>query len=232
MKINDIDIKDYGGKQLKVDFQPPEKITDYEWTEGAVIPREAKTDIELGSISIEMYFKGISREEVLKNISRFLENFKIESILQLDGFKRKYKGFLTAHKTTKTIRKEYYRLAIDMDGYFFDEKREVTLNNEKEKIIYIEGTRKTPCEIEIRAIRNIQNYKITGISGEDIEIERLEAGETLIINGADGTAKINGENAFSRVNLWEFPILEPGENKVCVTNADAEVKIKFYNMWL
>ena len=84
----------------------------------------------------------------------------------------------------------------------------------------------------MRAIRELVNYSITGEFGT-ITIESLEAGNEIVINGENGTVTVNEENAFSKVDLWEFPELMPGENKITITDETAaEVSITYKPMWL
>lgn len=231
MKVNGVDAKQYGGKQLKVERQAPKNIGSYEWVEGAAVPRRTDQNITASTLNIYMKFKGKERDEIIRNMSSFLNLFGNEAEIILDGYKGAFRGYLTTSDIEKTIIKERYTLQIELDGYFYD--NEVTENiDAAEKYICVAGSRKTPCIIRVRAIETLTNYKISG-TFEDITIETLAAGETIIINGEMGIITINGQNAFENVDLWEFPVLQPGENKITITNSEiADVAIMYKPMWL
>lgn len=231
MKVNGVDAKQYGGKQLKVERQAPKNIGAYEWVEGAAVPRHTDQNITASTLSVYMKFKGKERDEITRNISMFLNLFVGEAEIVLDGYKGAFHGYLTTSNIKKTIVKERYTLQIELDGYFHD-KEETEIIDAAEKYIYVAGSRKTPCIITVHAIEALTSYKI-GVAFEDIAIETLAAGETIIINSEKGTATINGQNAFETVDLWTFPVLQPGENKITITDAGAaDVTIAYKPMWL
>lgn len=231
MKVNGVDVKRYGGKQLKVERQAPQDICAYEWVDGAAVPHPTDQNTTASLLSVYMKFKGEERDEIARNISLFLSLFGGGAEIILDGYKGAFHGYLTASNIKKTIIKERYTLQIELDGYFYDNE-ETEIIDAAEKYIDVAGSRKTPCIITAHAIEALTNYTIGG-AFEDITIETLAAGETIIIDGEKGTVTINGENAFETVDLWTFPVLQPGKNKVTVTDsAIADVTIAYKPMWL
>ena len=231
MKLKGVDVGRFGAKQLKVERQAPQEMGTYEWVEGAAIPRSTEENITASTLIVHMKFSGCERDEIIRNISSFLALLKGETDIKLDGYKGTFRGYLKASNIEKTIVKEKYRLQIELEGYFFDEEQTEEIN-QKENYIYVSGSRKTPCTIKARAIRELVNYRITGEFGT-ISIESLEAGKEIVINGENGTVTVNGENAFSKIDLWKFPELIPGENKITITDETAaEVSITYKPMWL
>ena len=93
------------------------------------------------------------------------------------------------------------------------------------------GSRKCPAVIEITAKKQLNNYTITGLT-DIITVENLQAGKTLVIDGENGTATIDGINAFDMVSLWQFPALESKDIKLTFSSCDAAVKIRYKPMWL
>ena len=75
------------------------------------------------------------------------------------------------------------------------------------------------------------NYTITGL-GEDIVVESLAAGKTVVIDAKTGLVTIDGANAFDKVDLWEFPVLKAGETALIFSNAKARVTIRYTPMWI
>ena len=71
------------------------------------------------------------------------------------------------------------------------------------------------------------NYTITGLGEDDIIIERLAAGKTVVIDAKTGLATIDGANAFDKVNMWTFPVLKTGETALTFSNTKARVTIRY-----
>jgi phage-related protein len=59
---------------------------------------------------------------------------------------------------------------------------------------------------------------ITGLSEEPIKMNRVQRGDVLIIDGIDNVITIDGNDAFSQYDAWEFPKLYPGTNNIRITN--------------
>ena len=93
------------------------------------------------------------------------------------------------------------------------------------------GTRDTPCVVEVYAKSTLTNYTINGL-GEDIVVESLAAGKTVVIDAKTGLVTIDGANAFDKVDLWEFPVLKAGETALTFSNTKARVTVRYTPMWI
>ena len=92
------------------------------------------------------------------------------------------------------------------------------------------GTRASPVSIDVYAKETLENYNITGFEDE-IVIESLEQGKTIIINGEKGEVTIDGKNAFEKVDIWKFPVIR--ESTVLrFSNEKAIVTIRYKPMWI
>lgn len=232
MKINGIDARKYDAKQLTVEIQPPSTVVSYEWVTGANQPTEFDTDIQLGHIKMCVYFKGKDRNSITREMSEFMSNFSKSCDLELDGYKGKYKGFMTNSDYEKTITEKRTKLNIEFDGYFHDDEIAVEFNATTAGSFIVAGSRKTPCIVEVYARASLTNYKITGFGEDDIVIESLAAGKTVLIDGTKGLVSIDGANAFDKVNIWEFPALKAGEAVLQFSNSNAKVKVRYEPMWI
>lgn len=231
MKINGVDIRTYGAKQLTVEVQPPRMAVSYEMLEKALLPVEYKTDIALGSMKMTLYFREKNRAMLQRTLSSFMEQFeKSCTIEEIRGYKGKYKGFLQEDSYTKTLMQEKKILELSFDGYFFDEEREVVFDGKTSGKLYAEGSRKMPCVVEVTAKTALENYQVT-LNEEEYVIEKLESGKTITIDGA-GKVTMDGSNAFHVVDLWEFPRLHSGENALAFSSEQAKVSIRYVPMWI
>lgn len=123
----------------------------------------------------------------------------------------------------------YNKAMEDMHEWFIE-----NLFQHRKKVIYAlkEITAgDTPCVVEVYAKSTLTNYTITGL-GEDIIVESLAAGKTVVIDAKTGLVTIDGANAFDKVDLWEFPVLKAGETALIFSNTKARVTVRYTPMWI
>ena len=231
MKINGTDIRVYNAKQLTVDVQPPSIINNYEWLSGAILPTELDTDIQMGHLKLSIYFKGKDRNSIIRSASEFMMNFTKPCRLELDAYKGTYIGFITSNDYEKKNVKQRYVVNVEFDGFFVDDDLSITFDGETSASFYKVGTRDTPCVVEVYAKSTLTNYTISGL-GEDIVVENLAAGKTVVIDAKTGLVTIDGAYAFDKVDLWEFPVLKAGETALTFSNTKARVTIRYTPMWI
>ena len=232
MKVNGIDIRTYDAKQLKADLQPPSLSVNYEWMKGALMPTEFETPVQMGHLKLSVYFRGKNRNSIIRTASEFMANFTKSCDLELDGYKGRYKGFITADDYQKMKVKNRYILNLEFDGFLYDDELEIVFDGKLSGKHYMVGTRETPCVVKVYAKENLENYAISGFGESDIIIEDAAAGETIVIDGMTGMVTSNGASAFDRVDLWEFPVLRTGETSLSFSSASAIVKMRYKPMWI
>ena len=220
MKINGTDIRVYNAKQLTADVQPPSIVNNYEWLSGATLPTELETDVQMGHLKLSIYFKGKDRNSIIRSASEFMMNFTKPCRLELDGYKGTYIGFITSNDYEKKNVKQRYVVNLEFDGFFVDDDLSITFDGKTSASFYKVGTRDTPCVVEVYAKSTLTNYTINGL-GEDIVVESLAAGKTVVIDAKTGLVTIDGANAFDKVDLWEFPVLKAGETALTFSNTKA-----------
>ena len=186
----------------------------------------------MGHLKMCVYFRGRDRNSIIRTMSEFMANFTTACDLELDGYKGKYRGFLTADDFEKTITKKRYKINIEFDGYFYDDEIAVTFDGVTFGSFYMLGSRKTPCILEVYARSALTDYVIKGLGDDDITVQSLAGGETVIIDGIRGIVTISGANAFDVVSLWEFPFIKPGGTVLEFSDDSARVKIRYHPMWI
>ena len=231
MKINGIDIRKYDAKQLTADVQPPSIMNNYEWLSGATLPTELETDVQMGHLKLSIYFKGKDRNNIIRAASEFMSNFTKACKMELDGYKGTYIGFITTNDYEKKNVKQRYIVNLEFDGFFVDDDLSITFDGKTSASFYKVGTRDAPCVVEVYAKSALTNYTINGL-GEDIVVESLAAGKTVVIDAKTGLVTIDGANAFDKVDLWEFPVLKAGETALTFSNTKARVTVRYTPMWI
>lgn len=230
MTVNGIDIRTFNAKQLTADPQPPHVSVEYYWEEKQKQPREKKTEQKAGKNTLEVYFRGDSRDKVIRMISEFLLLFDQKVEIELDGYKGTYVGFMTNRKVTKTRVPNKYKVTIELDGYFMDDPIRVELKETTE--LYVTGTREAPCVLTLQnRTGETKTVTITGVTEDQITAS-VEAGKTMEINGVDGTVLVDGGNAFDDVEMWEFPFLKPQKTIILYEGEGVKATLMYRPMWL
>ena len=232
MKVNGIDARKYNAKHLTVEIQPPAVAVNYEWMTGALQPTEFETDVTMGHLKMCVYFRGRDRNSIIRTMSEFMANFTTACDLELDGYKGKYRGFLTTDDFEKTITNKRYKINLEFDGYFYDDEIAVTFDGVTSGSFFMVGSRRTPCIVEVYAKSALTNYVIKGLGDDDITVQSLASGKTVIIDGIKGIVTISGVNAFDKVSLWEFPMIKSGGTSLTFSSNKARVTVRYHPMWI
>lgn len=232
MIINATDIRKYGAKQLTVKTALPKMTVPYEMLSKALLPTEYDADIPLGSITMTIYFRGKNRAENERKMSSFMRQFRSSCVIEeIKGYKGKYKGFLTNDDFQDVLDKAKKILTLSFDGFFFDDEQEVVFDGKTQGRVYTDGSRDTPCAIEVTAKKDLKDYVVT-LEGEAYKIETLAAGKTITIDGKTGKVTQDGGNAFDVVDMWAFPKLGAGENIMTFSSSSAAVTVRYVPMWI
>lgn len=231
MKVNSVDIRKYKAKQLNVTFQPASRSTNAEWIAGQKQPTEYETSVGFSKLKLKLYFKGKNRSTVHRTIAEFLNLIRSSVILELDGYKGKYRGFLESDPTV-TSTKDLSRVTLELNfkGYMYDDDVKIHIIGTQETEIDLVGARDTPCIVEILAKADLNNVVINGFGEDQILIESMAANETLIIDSTLGIVTVNNENAFFKVDMWEFPYITRKQT-ISISESNAEMTIKYKPMW-
>ena len=90
-----------------------------------------------------------------------------------------------------------------------------------------EGNTYSGCIYKITASRNINNFKIN-----DYIISELEANRTFVIDGIDKLVYYQDERLISKFdevkNLIKFPIVNPGEYEIILSDENVEFELQYY----
>lgn len=233
MKVNGIDARKYDAKQLGVVITPPSISLKYEMLTAALIPTEFATDIPLSHLKLTMYFKGENRNAINRSMSSFMANFTKSCVLELNGYKGRFKGYTTGDDYEDTISQKRKKLNIEFDGYFYDDEIKIIFDEINLGQISTIGSRPAPCIVEVYAKSDLTDYRISGFGSEDIVIKNLGEGKTIIIDGIKGVVSMGEKNAFEDVDLWEFPFLKVGTTNLFFSeHQNAKITIRYMPMWL
>ncbi|MCI9438471.1 MAG: hypothetical protein HFH85_15145 [Lachnospiraceae bacterium] len=232
MKINGVDIRKYNAVQMTVDFQSPKIEVNTEWVENAPIPQEFPTNIQYGTLTVTVLFRGRGRNDIQRKMSSFLSLMTKVCEIELDGYKGTYMGSMETDSQEKTIVADRYILKLQFRGYMTDDEIVNVYKGPTEAAFETVGTRDTPCIIEVVPLKNTEKYVISGF-GSDIILNNLKADAKIVIDGELGTVTELGRNKFSECDMWEFPVLKKERaNRIYFSSADCDVVIRYKPMYL
>lgn len=235
MLINGIPVKEYGAKQLTVDFSPSTQELTYEWNAGARLPIMVDRRTTFKKMTVLLKVTGQSRQEVIKKSSHIHRLAAGQAEYKLDGYKGwVFIGILEGEPTLKkTVDRNVYKMTLTVTGYMRDEQeQEAQINRSKKGFVFVEGTRDAPITMEITPVVNLPEFGIYGVAERGILIKNLKKDVPVFIDGIAGLVTEAGENKFNDVVMFEFPHLEPGEQIITFSESVCSVKIKYYPMWL
>lgn len=235
MLIDGVPVKEYGAKQLTVDFSPSTIEATYEWNAGARLPIMVDRRTTFKKAAILLKVTGDTRQEVNRRASHIHKLATGEKEYIFDGYKGwVFVGILDAEPTLKkTIDPHVYKMTLTATGYMRSaEKVEEEINRTTQGYIFVEGTRDTPITIEITPVVDLPSFTIRGVAERGITINNLTENVTIYIDGLTGLVTENGENKFNDVVMFEFPYLEPGEQLITFSESVCNVKIRYFPMWI
>ncbi|WP_370773367.1 phage tail protein [Clostridium sp.] len=229
MKINGLDIKKYGAKQLTVDISTSSISNNSEYNINALLPMFLDGNISFKNIDVCLLFKGNSRDEILENISNLISELLGVVTLNLDGYTNLFNVVLNDTNTEKTKSKYAYKKVLNFIGYEYKEEVTEEIDRFTSKIIDINvnGNLTTPAIIEIIPTIDLVDITIEGLADDPIIIKNLTADKKVIVDGELQKVTVDGVNKYGDTDMWDFPRLKPGANTIIVNKNNCDIKIKY-----
>lgn len=175
-------------------------------------------------LNTKFLFKGSSRLEILKNISKFIEESK-ECIFYRDNLY--YEVEIADSVEPEILNPGAYILTINYNVLdVYESEKSITTNTSK--TITINSPKPCYANLEILANTNVTEAVIS-INDTDITVNNIKGNETISIGS--GKVLAGGKSKIEDVDIWEFPILRPGSNTIKVNREDVNVTVKYNERW-
>ena len=185
-------------------------------------------DEEMKDISIRILFQCNSRDEVYKNISDFMVNFRDEVDIKFNNLSHNYKCFFINSSIDETDFESWLYLNLNLKGYEYGDLISNKVSSAYNYSITSMGNIESPCIVEIIPSIDMIEFSIEGLSTDVITIKNLKKNNKVVIDGINGSVKVGEENKFNDVELWEFPRIYPGVNDIKLSRSECSVIIKYY----
>ena len=179
-------------------------------------------------ISIRILFQCNSRDEVYKNISDFMVNFRDEVDIKFNNLSHNYKCFFINSSIDETDFESWLYLNLNLKGYEYGDLISNKVSSAYNYSITSMGNIESPCIVEIIPSVDMIEFSIEGLSTDAITIKNLKKNNKVVIDGINGSVKVGEENKFNDVELWEFPRIYPGVNDIKLSRSECSVIIKYY----
>ncbi|WP_286233354.1 phage distal tail protein [Romboutsia ilealis] len=176
------------------------------------------------ALNTKFLFKGSSRLEILKNISKFIEESK-ECIFYRDNLY--YEVEIADSVEPEILNPGAYILTINYNVLdVYESEKSITTNTSNTITIYAPK----PCYANLEISSNTAVIScIVKINDTEITVKNIKANETIYIG--KGKVLAGDKSKIDDVDMWEFPILRPGVNEISVNRSDVNVTVKYNERW-
>ena len=108
----------------------------------------------------------------------------------------------------------------------FESEKSITTNTNK--TITINSPKPCYANLEISSNTAVISC-IVKVNETEITVKNIKANETIYIG--KGKVLAGDKSKIEDVDIWEFPILKPGSNKISVNRSDVNVTVKYNERW-
>ena len=228
MKIDGIDVSEYGVKQWNLMPEYSEISNESEWINGAAVPVMLKGTTGFKKMKVNVMIQGSDRQDIWQRAGAFIALLMAPREIQFDGFAHYFYMYLSNASQAETSLQRFHKATLELIGYEYGAQREYT-TTARTLVVQNEGNILTPAVVEVVPVINLASVTLTGLvrnpntgADKNIVISNLTNGKSIVIDGETGLVTESGANKFADVELWDLPTLLPGNNTITV---DKDIKL-------
>ena len=230
MLVNNIDISNYKAQLLTKDIQTAEVVTYDDWLRNALSPLYMGKQEKYKQIKIQLYIKDTDDNAVLNDISNIIKEFE-KCTIKFDDIDFYY-DCLMVSKSHSRLAKGKYTLDVELkSGYAYKEAITETIIGVFNKTINVSGNLPVPAIVTVTVPSDGSNVTLTGFGEDDITIINVQGNSPVIIDGEKCTVTENEVNKFGDTDIWQFPVLQPGDNIIGINSNLYTVQIQYKPRW-
>lgn len=233
MKINGIDIGEYGARQWNVTPGFSSISNKSQWIEGAAMPLLLESGIGMKKIKVSVMLEGEGRGIIWGNARKLIAALLLPAEIQLDGFPNLYHMVLNNASSAELSLQKFHKATLELVGY--EHGQEITASGTGSRF-YIDnpGNIETPAVMEITPFIGKTSLVIKGLvrdryTKEDklVTVKRVSQRKKIVLDGEKGLFTEEGFNKMGDIDIWGLPTLRPGTNLIEMDQADQEMKLRF-----
>lgn len=225
MTINGWSVANANARQWNVRRGYAAITNQSEWIAGSNNPAFFSGKAGFKTLQVVLIVKASSKENVQLGISSILSKLKDPAEIILDNYVRRFYGILRSYSVDESTQRRtipFHKLTLNLEGYEF--ASEITATGNSLITANNPGTLLTPAIVTVSATRAVSNITISGL-GNAIVLKNVLANKQYVINGETGLITVDG--ALANVDIWNLPVLQPGNNTVTCSESTATVTIRY-----
>ncbi len=211
MKVNDIDISQYNAIQSSVQIESSEFQSTYFWNDGALSPFFLQKKAKIKKIQLQFAVKGTDRDVIELNMSRILEKMSVPAVYQFDKIQHQFYCIAETPQIV-AVSKRFKLMSATLYGYEFSDERRYEF--EDEVTVTNIATAESPAVLQITSNIGLNSLTITGLTEDTITVTNIVKDSLLLIDSESGIITQDGINKYGDCDMWEFPVIKPGQNTV------------------
>lgn len=234
MLINNIDpLISFNAKLIERVIQPADIVTYKDWLRKGLSPVIEAQEEQYIAIHLKFLILCDTDMQAISNISNLISNIK-QSTIKFEDLDYYYDAVIK-EKTTERYTdgsQGQFTLTVELEaGYAYKPAIKETLNNIASKLLNVSGNLPAPAVVTVTVPVNTISITITGFKSPII-IKNLTANTPVVIDGEACTVLAGGTNKFGDVDMWDFPVLQPGKNTISVDNINSNIDITYKSRWI
>lgn len=226
MFVNDIDISTFKAELIDRDIQTVEVTIYDDWLRNSLNPLYLGKQEKFKAIKLQFQIEDTDDESSLNDISDLIKQF-IKCVIKFEDIDLSYNCTI-ANKEHKRLSEGLFELSVELrSGYAYKTAVNETMDHVASQIINVTGNLPSPAVVSVMVPIDTISLTLAGFGDDDITINNLLADVPVIIDGEACTVMQNGQNKFDDVELWNFPVLQPGENTITSSISDCVITITY-----
>ena len=225
MYLNDIDIKQFGGKLIYRNISSNRVSSGVKWEYYMDRPESFGSAIEFKDVQLGLILTADNETIFQRNLNLLAEEFRKGGVVKFKDMPYTYTMYLKTKPEYDKLNQTTYKVDLNLDGDFgLSDKKTVSGGNSIS--VVNNGVYKTPVVLTVNLASGVTGFTINGFE-HDFTMKGLPSGATVIIDTMNGVIKANGVNAIDKVESFHLPKLNVGESTIR-TSSSCNMTIQFY----
>ena len=225
MYLNDIDVKQFGGKLIYRNISSNRVSSGVKWEYYMDRPESFGSAIEFKDVQLGLILTADNETIFQRNLNLLAEEFRKGGVVKFKDMPYTYTMYLKTKPEYDKLNQTTYKVDLNLDGDFGLSDRK-TVSGGNSLSVVNNGTYKTPVVLTVTLANGVTGFTINGFE-HDFTMKGLPSGATVIIDTMNGVIKANGVNAIDKVESFHLPKLNVGESTIR-TSSSCNMTIQFY----
>ena len=225
MYLNDIDIKQFGGKLIYRNISSNRVSSGVKWEYYMDRPESFGSAIEFKDVQLGLILTADNETIFQRNLNLLAEEFRKGGVVKFKDMPYKYTMYLKTKPEYDKLNQTTYKVDLNLDGDFGLSSRK-TVSGGNSLSVVNNGVYKTPVVLTVTLANGVTGFTINGFE-HDFTMKGLPSGATVLIDTMNGVIKANGVNAIDKVESFHLPKLNVGESTIR-TSSSCNMTIQFY----